>query len=118
MFRGISKSVGKPLPVGTMGLLIDNTHPALAGFKCEKFTTPQWYGIVINSRSEILDGTSDKRVIVRTIDNFERAHDLALIYEYDLYGGKVIVCGCELEDLKKSPEGRALAASLLDYARQ
>ncbi len=120
MFRSISQSVGKPVPVGTMGLLIDNEHPALASFKCEKFTTPQWYGIVTNSRSEIIDGNSGnsgKRVIVRTIDNFERAHDLALIYEYDLYDGKVIVCGCELEDMEKTPEGRALAASLIEYAR-
>lgn len=119
MFRSISQSMGKPLPTGTMGLLIDNTHPALSGFVSQTHSTPMWYKPVTCSRSEILDGQSDgKRVIVRTIDNFERNHDLALIYEYDMHAGKVIVCGAEFAELEKSPEGRALVQSLVDYAKQ
>lgn len=116
MFRSISQSMGKPVPVGTMGLLIDRNHPALAGFPGEKWSTPQWYDIVSNSRSEILDGKSEgKRVIVRTIDNFERNHDLALMYEYDESNGKVVVLNCELDSLTDSPEGRAFAASVIEY---
>ena len=62
----------KPDPVGTMGLLIDNEHPALAGFAGEKYSTPQWWEIVQNSRSVILDDfKGEKNVIVRTIDNFD-----------------------------------------------
>ena len=119
MFKGISEKMGKPVPTGTMGLLIDNAHPALAGFPCERYSTPVWYRPVSCSRSVILDGRSDGvNVIVRTIDNFERCHDLAFIYEYELYGGKVVVCGCEYEELIRSAEGRALASSLLDYVRQ
>ena len=116
MFRSISQSMGKPVPVGTMGLLIDRNHPALAGFACEKWSTPQWYDIVTNSRSEILDGHSEgKRVIVRTIDNFERNHDLALMYEYDEGSGKVVVLNCDIEKLTVSPEGRAFISSVIDY---
>lgn len=118
MFRSISESMGKPVPVGTMGLLIDNAHPALSGFACEKHSTPMWYKPVTCSRSEILDGSSEgKRVIVRTIDNFERNHDLAMIYEYDKHSGKVLVCGADFKELEKSPEGRALVQSLVDYAK-
>lgn len=117
MFRSISQSMGRKLPVGTMGLLIDNTHPSLAGFKSEMYSTPQWFKTVMNSRSEILDDMKDKRVIVRTIDNFERNHDLALIYEYDLDGGKVLVVNCKSDVLTASPEGRVLLKSLTDYAK-
>ncbi|MBR4554808.1 MAG: beta-glucuronidase [Ruminococcus sp.] len=116
MFRSISESMGKPVPVGTMGLLIDNSHPALAGFASKKWTTPQWYDIVTNSRSEILDGHSEgKQVIVRTIDNFERNHDLALMYEYRKGNGKVVVLNCDIGELDKTTEGRAFLASVTAY---
>ena len=116
MFRSISESMGKPVPAGTMGLLIDNTHPLLAGFASERWTTPQWWDIVTSSRPEILDGNSDdKRVIVRVIDNFERCHDLALIYEYELLGGKAVICRFPLEKLTETPEGRAFMSSLREY---
>ena len=116
MFRSISESMGKPVPVGTMGLLIDSDHPALAGFSSRKWSTPQWYDIVSNSRSEILDGHSDgKRVIVRTIDNFERNHDLALLYEYDISNGKAVVLNADIEKLTLSPEGRTFVKSVIDY---
>ena len=108
--------MGKPVPVGTMGLMIDNRHPALKGFASERWSTPQWYDIVMNSRSEILDGRSEgKRVIVRTIDNFERNHDLALMYEYDEGNGKVVVLNCELDKLTDSPEGRMFADCVIRY---
>ena len=45
--------MGMPEPIGTMGLVIQNNHSALAQFICEKFTTPQWWEIVTNSCSEI-----------------------------------------------------------------
>ncbi len=118
MFRGISESIGKKTPVGTMGLLIDKSHQALAGFTTESFSTPQWWKAVSNSRSEILDDNTDNiNVIVRTIDNFERNHNLGLIYEYDKNNGKVLVCNIDLEAIMYSPEGRALAQSLADYVR-
>ncbi len=118
MFRSISESMGREVPVGTMGLLIDNTHPALNGFESEYYSTPQWWKAVMNSRSEIIDSNADgKRVIVRTIDNFERNHNLALIYEYELNGGTVVVCNIDLQKIQSSPEGRALAQSLADYVR-
>ena len=119
MFRLISEMMKKPEPVGTMGLLIDAQHPALADFPSEKFSTPQWWEIVSNSRSEILDGSAEgKRVIVRTIDNFERNHDLALMYEYNYLDGKVVVCNCDFEKLAASPEGRQFICSVVGYVKK
>ncbi|MGN0634424.1 MAG: glycoside hydrolase family 2 TIM barrel-domain containing protein [Oscillospiraceae bacterium] len=116
MFRSISDMMNKPRPVGTMGLLIDSSHPVFKDFPTEKYSTPQWWDIVSNSKSEILDGCSqDKNVIIRTIDNFERNHDLALMYEYNFLDSKVVVCNCSLDKLSESPEGRQFVYSLISY---
>lgn len=116
MFRSISESMGKPEPVGTMGLLIRNTHPALELFPCEKFTTPQWWEIVTNSCSEILDDCSeDKNIIIQTIDNFERNHHLGLMYEYLHGNGQVVVLNCDTDKLAQSIEGKQFLKSVLNY---
>ena len=116
MFRSISESMGKPEPIGTMGLVIDNKHPALAEFPCEKYSTHQWWEIVENSCSEILDDSfSDKNIIIQVIDNFERNHCLGLLYEYEYNGGAVVVCNCDYEKLLRSCEGKQFLHSLIRY---
>lgn len=120
MFRGISEWMKKELPIGTMGLLIRNTHPALSGFPCHAYSTPQWWDIVMNSSSTILDHTMIEPV-VQTIDNFERNHRLGLIYEIQIAGAKapVIVCTSPLQDLIADghAEAACLLSSLCDYAK-
>ncbi|MDE7323674.1 MAG: beta-glucuronidase [Lachnospiraceae bacterium] len=121
MFRSISEGAGKPVPVGTMGLLIDTAHPALKDFACESYTTPQWYEIVMHSRPMILDDmneTKDIKPIVRMMDNFERNHNLGLIYEIERECGKMLVCHADLLALKDVyPEAACLYRSLVAYVR-
>lgn len=121
MFRSISEGAGKPVPVGTMGLLIDTEHPALAGFACEEHTTAQWYQIVMHSRPMILDSieeTKDIRPIVRMMDNFERNHNLGLIYEITRGDAKMLVCEADLAALRKEyPEADCLYRSLVQYVQ-
>lgn len=118
MFKSISLMMNKPVPVGTMGLLIDNKHKALSEFPSEIYSTEQWWEIVMNSRSDILDGNDkDKNIIVRTIDNFERNHSLGLLYEYEKDGGKAVVLNCDLDALSQSPNGRQFIKSVFDYVR-
>lgn len=121
MFKGISESMGKPIPVGTLGMLINNEHPALAHFKCEKYTTPQWYDIIERSRMSLLNGLGF-RPIVAAIDNCEANDNLGMIYELMLMDGingpcHVLICTSPLRKLAQ--EGNAAAAalerSLLDY---
>ncbi len=57
-------------------------------------------------------------LIVRTIDNFERNHDLALMYEYNYLDGKVVVCNCDFEKLAASPEGRQFKCSVVGYVKK
>ncbi len=118
MFRSISQSLDRPEPVGTMGLLIDDRHPALAGFPTRRHSEPLWYSVVTGSRSEIISDLPNRaeiNVIVRTIDNFETNRDLALMYEYPCGGGKVLVLNCAPENLQNTPEGRALLSSIAKY---
>ena len=118
MFKIISEMMKKPNPVGTMGLLIDNKHPALSSFPSEEYSTQQWWEIVQNSRSEILDDCyQDKNIIVQTIDNFERNHVLGLLYEYNHKNGNVVVCNVDFEAITDTPEGKQFIKSIMDYCR-
>lgn len=114
MFRSISESMKKPVPTGTLGLLIDKKHPALADFPTESYSTAQWYDIVSNSRTAILDGTGIEP-IVRTIDNCERNHSLGTVFEVKTGGGKLLVCTAALDEQKNSLPCQALLKSLTEY---
>ncbi len=114
MFASISRSMNKPEPVGTLGLLIDTEHPALAQFPTEYYSTPQWYDIVTASRTMILDGTG-LLPIVRTIDNCERNHNLGTIFETKVGTGKLLVCTADLTAQETSPACRQLLLSLTAY---
>ena len=116
MFRSISEKVNKPIPHGTLGLLINDQHPALKYFPSEFYSTPQWYQIVTNSSFAILNETPDHySPIVQVIDNFERNHKLGLLFEAKVGAGSLLVCTCDREKLMQYPEGRQFLFSLAQY---
>ena len=78
MFRSISQSMGKPLPVGTLGLCVDAQHPWLGGFVKEDCTTPAWYRILQTAHCE---NTPCAAPIVQMIDNTERCQRLCILWE-------------------------------------
>lgn len=118
MFKTISNMMDKPEPIGTMGLLISDYHPALSAFLTKKYSTYPWWGIVENAKCEILDDCyQDKNIIVRTIDNFQRNHHLSFLYEYKKGKGKVLVCNVDLKKIKNTPEGRMFIYSLIRYIK-
>lgn len=117
MFRSISESMGKPVPVGTMGLLIDQSHPAVSDFATARHSTPQWYQIVSHADCAILDKAPDDfRPIVQMIDNFERNHRLGLVFEAKVGTGSLLICTARLDEIAAYPEVQAFSAALLRYA--
>ncbi len=114
MFRSISESMGKPLPVGTMGLMIDDKHPVFHYFPTEYYTTPQWYDIITHSRALILDGHNIDPIIY-SIDNFERNHRLGNLFELSIGEGRLLVCTSDLRRLKESGPAKWLEKSILMY---
>ncbi|UQZ37718.1 beta-glucuronidase [Paenibacillus sp. PK3_47] len=116
MFRSISESMNRPVPVGTMGLLIDNSHPVFRDFPTEQHSTYPWWNIVENSKSIILDDTDRAwSPIVQTIDNFERNHKLGFLLECKVGAGKLLICALDAGKAGQSPEGRQFLSSLAGY---
>lgn len=117
MFDGISRSMNRTRPIGTLGLLIDKEHPALEGFAPEEYSTPQWYDVVTDSRTMILDGTGI-RPIVRTIDNCGRNHSLGMLFEAQVGDGRLLVCTAHPERKADSSIAcRALLRCLTHYVQ-
>lgn len=117
-FKKVTESMGKESSPGTMGLLINSSHPALKDFPTDTHTNWQWWNLVMNSRPMILDKYSNNfRPIVQVIDNWDRNHRLGLIYEVPHSNGKVLVCSIDLFACKDEIEVKALYNSLLNYLK-
>ncbi|WP_058302005.1 glycoside hydrolase family 2 TIM barrel-domain containing protein [Gorillibacterium timonense] len=118
MFRSISESMNKPVPVGTMGLYIDKDHPALRDFPSERYSTYPWWNVVTHSSSIILDDLpKELSPIVQTIDNFERNHKLGLLFECRVGKGKLLVCSLDAEKAMESVEGKQFLFSIMNYVQ-
>lgn len=117
MFRDICEWMKKPVAVGTMGLLIQNEHPALKNFPSHTYATPQWYQLVSHSDCAILDETTEKayRPIVQMMDNFERNHKLGILFEGQAGNGKLMVCTSRLSEISDRIEVKQFTKSLLEY---
>ncbi|ULQ51782.1 sugar-binding domain-containing protein [Flavihumibacter fluvii] len=128
--------------IGTLGILCNPEHPALAAFPTEAHSDWQWadllgrytaqtsYGIAGDtaqhdwkdkfdrSKAIILNETpADYRPIVQMIDNYERNYKLGIIFETKVGKGKLLVCAVDLDtDAENRPAARQLKASLLQYA--
>ena len=117
MFRSISVGNKKPVPPGTLGLLIEARHPALNNFPTETHTNWQWWDLVMGSRALLLDATPlTFRPIIQVIDNFDRNQKLGVLFEANVEKGKLIVCTLDLLNKKESPVARQMLNSLLQYA--
>lgn len=102
---------------GTMGLLCQEKHPALANFPTRFHSERQWANMAHVSSPVILTPLAGKlRPIVQVIDNLERNEKLGLIFEARVGKGALLVCAVNLEAQKDKPEAGQLFASLMRYA--
>ena len=106
MFRSISESMGKPVPIGTMGLSIDTASPLLKRFAQEDYTTPVWYAILQTAHVQRLP--ADIHPAVQMIDNTERCARLGILYQQE----GVWHLTARLWEKPDDPTVRALAWSL------
>ena len=103
---------------GTMGLLIDNKHPALSDFPTAEHTDWQWWSILTPSPGAVvLDQVALKsKPIVQVIDAFSRNQKLGLVFEARVGGGHLIVCAADFSDVAlQDPMRRQLRSSLVRY---
>jgi len=117
MFKKIAEANHRPVSPGSLGLLIQNEHPALSGFPTEYHSNWQWWSLTMNSRPIILDEAPEGyRPIVQTIDNMWRNHRLGTLFEFRVGEGAILICAVDLEAMKATIEGQAFYASLVEYA--
>ena len=116
MFKGISEWLKKPVSPGTLGILTDPEHPVFNSFPTDFHTNWQWFSIIKESNSFILDKTSPGyRPIVQVVDNLERNHKLGLIFEFKVGEGKLLVCMSQLPNLPGKPEAVQFYRSIVNY---
>ena len=109
MFRSISESMKKEVPVGTLGLTINTSSELLEEFPSESYTNPKWYNIVEHSTCLNLAGKNINPDI-QMIDNFERNWKLGLLWKED----NIIVTTCRLWEISDKPEAAAFLKSLIN----
>jgi beta-galactosidase len=100
------------------GILCDPHHPAFAQFPTDLHSNWQWWELLNNSRTLILDDTPPTfRPIVQVVDNFARNHKLGNLFEARVGNGKLLVCTMDLPGLaNQQPAANQLLKSLYDYA--
>jgi len=125
-FAGWKKGSFKPVfwsPVwfksdpGTMSILCDPKHAALAKFPTEFYANWQWWDLMNRSGTFLLnDAPADFQPIVRVIDNFSRNDRLANVWEASVGPGRLLVCSINLTDeVEKHPAALQFLRSLYAY---
>ena len=116
MFKTICEGNNKPVSPGTLGILTDPEHPVFRIFPTAMHTDWQWWPVIKHSTPLILDNMPVAyRPVVQVIDNVERNHRLALLMEFAVGKGKLLVCMSDLEAASQYVEGRAFYRSVLEY---
>lgn len=117
MFNSISLSMGRQVPVGTMGLDMDPEHPVAKAMFSEGYSTPQWYMPVTHCDLAVLDGMpKGYQPILQMIDNVDRNHRLGLLYEAKVDGGSLLICTVRFEEAPEDPAMIRLFQAITDYA--
>lgn len=104
-----------PKQAGTMGLLCDPRHPALAHFPTDMHSDWQWWNLVKRSRVIVLDSIAPVSPIVESVDNFVNNRRLAQVFEAKVGKGSLIFSSIDLLTDSNLPEIRQMQYSLLKY---
>lgn len=116
MYRTLCKKLNLEPSPGTFGLLINEEHPALSEFPTSTHTDWQWYPIVNNSRPLIIDRLPPViNPIIEVIDNPQRSLPLALMLEFNLAKGKLVILMVDKNKTEESIEGKWLIQSVKEY---
>ena len=105
-----------PNQAGTMGVLCNPAHPALADFPTDMHTDWQWWDLNINSTILVVDSLNGGAAVVEMVDNFVNNRRLASLYEGQVGTGKLMLATFDLEKaLDKRPVARQMLVSVLKY---
>jgi hypothetical protein len=97
---------------GSMGQLIDITHPIFRDFPTEFHTNWQWWPMA-SQRAFILPGL--RKAIVTEMDSYAFMRPMAQLLECRVGKGRVMLSSMGLQNLQQYPEARALQAAIYRY---
>ena len=107
-----------PKQAGTMGLLCNPAHPALAHFPTDSYGNWQWWRLAKRSTVLDIDSLQDAVTpIVESVDNFMHNRRLCTVFEAKVGEGRLLFSAIDL--LSKgadSPEIQQMLYSLRHYA--
>lgn len=118
MFKSISENAGREVSPGTLSLLMNEKHPLFRLFPTECHSNWQWWSIVRHARPLIIDTIRHQyKPLIQVVDNVERNHKLALLAEFAVNNGKVLVCMSDLNSIRDTPEGEQFRNAILCYMK-
>lgn len=108
-------SVGTfPAQEGSMGQLIDISHPLFEEFPTEAHTNWQWWPMAA-SRALILP--RPYRAIITEMDSYAYMRPMAQLLEVRCLKGRLLLSSMGLQDLQQYPEARALQQAIYNYLK-
>ncbi len=107
-----------PKQAGTMGILCNPKHNALADFPTDFHSNWQWWDMTRDmSLIDISNINPEIKPIVQVIDNFARNAKLSGVMEAKVGEGSLIISSFDIStNLEERPVARQLMSSLLAYA--
>jgi hypothetical protein len=101
----------------TMGALINAEHPAFKDFATEFYTNWQWWEIIFNSKTLVLEETPKEFTpILQIIDTYDRCLKEGVIFEAKVGKGKLLMAAVDFEkNIDNRPASQQLLASLKKY---
>ncbi len=101
----------------TLGILCDPKNPVFKDFPTEFHSNWQWWDPVSHSQAMILDGfPANFKPLIQPIDTWFENRRLALAFETETNGGKLMVCSIDLKDITEERlVSKQLLFSILNY---
>lgn len=101
----------------TLGLIVQNAHPALATFPSESHSNWQWQSIYKSAKTFYINSFPETyRPIVQPVDDFHRNNKLASVFELKVGKGKLLISGFNF-NLQDNPVAKQLKTSLIAYMK-
>ncbi|MDE3236989.1 MAG: beta-glucuronidase [Bacteroidota bacterium] len=107
----------KMRPPHTLGILLNDHHPAFADFPTSFHSDMQWWELLNKTQvMHLEDFSKNFRPLVQPIDTWFMNRRLALIFEAKVGHGKIIVSSADMSDsLQDKPASKQLFYSLEKY---
>jgi hypothetical protein len=104
-------------PPHTLGILCDPKHPLFRDFPTEYHSNWQWWDPVSHSQAMIIDNFPPKfKPLIQPIDTWFENRRLALAFEAEVNGGKLMVCSIDLKNISEDRlASKQLYISILNY---